>query len=467
MSRRLLLWLCLDLFFFIRATPLCAQQVGDTVFVTAASEAKLQVNAHVVAQVARGTPLVIEEVDKSGFRVTWRGMNGWIARGDVLPIDKAVAFFTKSIAAEPHAADYVGCGCVRLCLHLEPDQTLADFEKAIQLDSNSCLAYCGRAAVRCARGNYKEAIDDCSKALKLDPNNAWVYGTTGYVHTEMAEFGQAASDYSIAIRLNPRNVNLYRYREYDYESAGDLKKAIADLDAIIRLRPDSPCDYEARGVLRIMQQDYKLGAADIQAAVRLNPNDQAVNFEPWGKLLLSAEDLRHGREMVEQMLKDRPVMGKFGKSADVLCQWAAHKFAGEDARERVFWDSSSTINTGSTAESIASSEDAPAFIRVQETYTEGPLRGKTRGFEEMWSGAVHELYNMMLSKAMQELAARAGSGAMSKEQYVRDAVLCESRSAERVRSFYIHVFLPWAERQRFPTNPAFGTWRNDRTRARI
>ena len=65
------------------------------------------------------------------------------------------------------------------------------------------------------------------------------------------------------------------------------------------------------------------GAADIQTAIRLNPSDQAAAFEAWPKAPLSEAAMRHGQRQVALMLKDRPIMGQFGKGATTLYRWAA------------------------------------------------------------------------------------------------------------------------------------------------
>ena len=63
---RPLVWIA----FFLVASPLYAQQVGDELIVTAPSEAKLTVDGRAVAAVPRGAVVVVEEVGKSRLRVS-------------------------------------------------------------------------------------------------------------------------------------------------------------------------------------------------------------------------------------------------------------------------------------------------------------------------------------------------------------------------------------------------------------
>ena len=51
------------------------------------------------------------------------------------------------------------------------DKALADFNKAIELDSAYAQAYNNRGAAYLAKGDNNKAIADFKKALELDPNN--------------------------------------------------------------------------------------------------------------------------------------------------------------------------------------------------------------------------------------------------------------------------------------------------------
>jgi len=73
-----------------------------------------------------------------------------------------------------------------------------------------------------------------------------------------------------------------------------------------------------RGATQINRGDLAKGIADIETAIRLNPADPATAFETRSKGATAAADLQHGEQQVQQMLKDRPVMGQYGEKAGVL-----------------------------------------------------------------------------------------------------------------------------------------------------
>lgn len=53
--------------------------------------------------------------------------------------------------------------------------SVAEFSKALKLDSTSAKVYVGRAAVKYAAGDNKGAITDLTKAIELNPQSATAY----------------------------------------------------------------------------------------------------------------------------------------------------------------------------------------------------------------------------------------------------------------------------------------------------
>jgi pentatricopeptide repeat protein len=197
--------------------------------------------------------------------------------------------------------------------------------------------------------------------------------------------------------------------------------------------------------------DYERGSADVTTAIRLNPTGPSATFEPWSKAPVETA-LKHGEQQVDRMLHDRPNMGQYGKNADALYQWAARKFAGEDLRRKIFWDASA-FPPEIAGGNCSSPEEETGLICVSGKYVDGPKKGKDRTFEELWCNAVFELYNITNADEFWRLKAEAAKGKLSKEDFVTRTIECESRVAEKLRSFYIHVLMPWAKENCAPTHP--------------
>ena len=567
-------------------SPLSAQQVGDTVIVVAASEAKLKRETRLVGVVPRGATLTVEEASASGFQTRWLGVTGWVAKEDVLPLDKGIVVFRKAIKNKPHACDYYALGnadsvktnydaavadyteAIRLdpkyaeayrrrgdawCWKDDHDKAIDDYREAIRLDPKNASAFSGRGGSYYAKGDLDHAIADCTESIRLNPNLGFgfyyrgaarfmkgdyakavsdytetlridhdyaetlcargmayrrmgdldraiadcsqairlndayddAYYERGWAYNEKGDYIRAINDYTEVIRIKPKRGDAYFRRGRVRHAQGDYKKAIADFTEAIRLDPKDgdryasrgwachkkgDCDlaiydyttaitlspewpslFETRGVLLIARGDYDLGIRDIQKAIQLNPKDQAAKFEAWPKSPLSADAMRHGERQLRHMLNDRKAMEKHGKLAEPLYQWAIRKFAGEDLGEPVFW-SAQNPTPHFNAQYHPPTDEQPGSILVREEHGDGPELGK-RSFEELWSNAVFELYNIAKAKDFDRLERRVHSGELSRVQYATEMIRVESQAAEKTRSFYIHVFLPWAKQHKIATDP--------------
>lgn len=231
----------------------------------------------------------------------------------------------------------------------------------------------------------------------------------------------------------------------------DYDGAVKKLDEAIRLDPKQAKYRGLRGVARLRKGDYAQGAADLRAAIGQNPGDVGQRYQPSSSAKLSEAAMEHGRRQVAQMLHDRPAMAKHAKEAKFFSEWAARKFAGEDFGELIDWDPSLPLH--SDAEHLAPGAGQRAAILLYPVYTCGPKEGEPRSFEELWAGAVYELHNVSYAREFVRLNDEAEQGKVSKEAFVAGILKFELLAAQRTRAFYVQVFLPLAEKHRWPTQP--------------
>ena len=89
------------------------------------------------------------------------------------------------------------------------EEAIADFDKAIELDSDNSYAYKLRGFAKHHLGFYQEAITDYDKTIKLDPNDTPAYYLRGSVKYELRQHFLAIADFDKAIKLNPNNVKCH------------------------------------------------------------------------------------------------------------------------------------------------------------------------------------------------------------------------------------------------------------------
>jgi tetratricopeptide (TPR) repeat protein len=233
---------------------------------------------------------------------------------------------------------------------------------------------------------------------------------------------------------------------------GDYDVAIDRLNEAVRLAPKEAKCVGLRGVAWLRKKEYAKGTADLKAAIALHPEDAGAAYRPTADRRLSDEAVRHGREQVAAMLRDRPAMAEFGPEAQFLRDWAVRKFAGEDLGSPIDWDPSPPLH--SDAEHIAPCKHENAAILVAADYDSGPNQGKPRRFEELWAGAVYELHNVCFADQFVRFNKQAEQGRISKRDFVAGIVKFELQAAQQTRAFYLQVLLPWIEKKKLATDPA-------------
>ena len=232
---------------------------------------------------------------------------------------------------------------------------------------------------------------------------------------------------------------------------GDYDAALALMDKAVAEAPKAAKYRGLRGVALLCMGKYAKGEADLKAAIALNPGDAGAKKANSAKSPPPPDRQKHGRLQVERMLHDRPAMNRYGAEADFLRRWAEAKFAGEDFGEPINWDSSPPLH--SDAEHIAPDGEDNAAIMIEEKYTEGPHRGKPRSFEELWAGAVFELYNVSFARDFIRFHENAEQGKLTKEEFVVGILKLELLAAQQTRAFYVNQFLPFAAKKKLKTDP--------------
>jgi len=95
--------------------------------------------------------------------------NSYLEDGE---LDKALAAFDESIALNPDYAEAHRGKAIALMLLERFDASRALFDRAVELDATSALAYANRATLNDRTGRYEEAIRDYRKAAILNPKLA-------------------------------------------------------------------------------------------------------------------------------------------------------------------------------------------------------------------------------------------------------------------------------------------------------
>ena len=86
---------------------------------------------------------------------------------------------------------------------LSLNQTIVDFDTAIQVNPNYAIAYYNRGIAHSELGDPNRAIVDFDKAIELDPDDPHALDQRGVAYFELSDYGRAIADYDAALRLDP------------------------------------------------------------------------------------------------------------------------------------------------------------------------------------------------------------------------------------------------------------------------
>jgi len=130
-----------------------------------------------------------------------------IHRGTLLSslgrFDEAVESLTTAIGISPKGTLYL----YRAAAYAKLGQTereLADYNKAVEVDSGNAVAYNNRAIFYLKSNNKDAALADFNKALELNPKLVMVYRNRAYLYKLQGETEKAKADEKVAETLeNP------------------------------------------------------------------------------------------------------------------------------------------------------------------------------------------------------------------------------------------------------------------------
>lgn len=121
----------------------------------------------------------------------------------------------------------------------ETEMALKDYNKVIELDSLSALAYYNRGFVWVVKQDYNKAIEDYRKAISIDSSYASAYVIKASILRALRKYDNAIEDYDVAISIDPNYANAYYNRGLaKKEHNVDLESSKEDFERYLELTAD-------------------------------------------------------------------------------------------------------------------------------------------------------------------------------------------------------------------------------------
>jgi tetratricopeptide (TPR) repeat protein len=166
---------------------------------------------------------------------------------------------------------------------------IADFGKALSIDSSSDLVFLHRGIARYQLGEYQAALGDLRKSSELNPNdaNAWLYA--GYCYEGLNDFKAALDDLDKGIKLDP-TPDGYENKALIEIVLGNFKDALGVSEKAIALDSTRVRAHNLRGQARFGLEDDKGALDDFNFVLNADPHDAQV---------------LHNRAIVKSNLEDK------------------------------------------------------------------------------------------------------------------------------------------------------------------
>jgi len=166
----------------------------------------------------------------------------------------SVANYNKAIELDPNdfvsynnrGLSYIGLG--------DYDQGISDCNKAIELNPNYANAYINRGIGYGFKGDYDQAISDFNKAIALDPNDSYSFYNRALTYNNLGNYEYALADYDKAIELNPKYIEAYVNRGLLHESLGHISDATKDFEKILEISTDPDLQQQVENELMKLQE---------------------------------------------------------------------------------------------------------------------------------------------------------------------------------------------------------------------
>ncbi|HUI94077.1 MAG TPA: tetratricopeptide repeat protein [Chitinivibrionales bacterium] len=156
-------------------------------------------------------------------------------------------YYISTMAANPNYAARMNISDPKRYRQAQYDSAIADYTKAISLDSSYVQALTNRGVLREARRDFSAALEDYTLAIKIKPAYADAYAKRAATYKSLGRYKEAIADYTASIKCDSNTyefnpmlhvVNAYFGRGNVYYQQGELDKAIADYDSALALDPN-------------------------------------------------------------------------------------------------------------------------------------------------------------------------------------------------------------------------------------
>lgn len=179
----------------------------------------------------------------------------------------------------------------------------ADYRAAIAVESDDAIYYHRLGEALLEQERPEEALAEFTKAIELEDASEYLRGRARALMA-LEKPDEALADINKSIDLEPEAESL-QVRAELLAALGKRDEAIENYSTAISLDPFDPKSWHARAILRAEADMLEPALEDMQMAVERAPNEAAVHADH-GRLLTRLGKAEEGRVALEKALELEP-----------------------------------------------------------------------------------------------------------------------------------------------------------------
>ena len=197
----------------------------------------------------------------------------------------------------------------------QPDQAVAEGERAITLDSNNADSYASQAQVLSWAGRPEEALRAVAQAMRLNPRYPpWYLFESGMAYHLTGRYAEAIATLQDSISRNPNFLPPYVFLADSYlwqwvaqqsPATQTLEPALAAVQRGLALNDSWHMYHLALGYISLYRQQYEQAVAELEQAVALGPNE-ARCYAALAETLSRVGRIEDALEAAAQALRLKP-----------------------------------------------------------------------------------------------------------------------------------------------------------------
>lgn len=119
-----------------------------------------------------------------------------------------------------------------------PQKAEVEYERAIRLNPDSCIAHNNLGNIYNMKGLYDKALAEFETAIRLNPENAGIYANLGTVYSSLGDYDKAIKEFLKGLRRGSGVPQLWLNLGSAYEQKKSFRKAVLCYRKALKLSPD-------------------------------------------------------------------------------------------------------------------------------------------------------------------------------------------------------------------------------------